>query len=86
MTCDEAKSQECKSAKEFADSCREAGAEIGIISVGGTPTCGSCDRFEGASEIHPGNYAFFDRWGRPWEKSLDDSRQNVEIARLVSSV
>jgi D-serine deaminase-like pyridoxal phosphate-dependent protein len=31
------------------------------VSVGSTPSCASADRFPGATEIHPGNYVFFDR-------------------------
>ena len=34
---------------------------IAVVSVGSTPTCAGDDEFPGVTEIHPGNYVFFDR-------------------------
>lgn len=52
---------ECKRAKKFADALAAAQIPCGTISVGSTPACGAAHDFFGATEIHPGNYVFFDR-------------------------
>mmetsp|Transcript_41832 Transcript_41832/g.81791 ORF Transcript_41832/g.81791 Transcript_41832/m.81791 type:complete len:383 (-) Transcript_41832:272-1420(-) len=53
--------QECAAARDFADQLIGGGVPVPIVSVGGTPTCATNTKFEGATEIHPGNYVFFDR-------------------------
>jgi D-serine deaminase-like pyridoxal phosphate-dependent protein len=40
---------------------REAGVEIAELSVGATPTARFITRQNGATEMRPGNYVFFDR-------------------------
>ena len=52
---------ECKHARKFADSLAAESIPCPTISVGSTPSCGAAEKFAGASEIHPGNYVFYDR-------------------------
>ena len=52
---------ECTHAKNFADALKAANIPCECISVGSTPSCAAADTFPGATEIHPGNYVFFDR-------------------------
>jgi D-serine deaminase-like pyridoxal phosphate-dependent protein len=40
---------------------RDAGVDVGEISVGATPTARFITRQRGATEMRPGNYVFFDR-------------------------
>jgi D-serine deaminase-like pyridoxal phosphate-dependent protein len=44
----------------FAGRLREAGVPVGEVSVGSTPACTAAERYDGVTEIRPGNYAFFD--------------------------
>uniref|UniRef100_A0A6U5ZYU2 D-serine dehydratase n=1 Tax=Guillardia theta TaxID=55529 RepID=A0A6U5ZYU2_GUITH len=53
--------EECKMARSFADFLIEKGLDCQIVSIGSTPSCGSSNQFPGVTEIHPGNYVFFDR-------------------------
>jgi len=52
---------ECEAAAAFAKELEAAGIPCPTISVGSTPTCGAAAAFPGVTEIHPGNYVFFDR-------------------------
>ena len=45
----------------FAGQCRAAGVEVPAVSAGATPSCCIADDWAGVTELHPGNYAFFDR-------------------------
>ncbi len=52
---------ECERAKQFADALAAAQIPCPTVSIGSTPACAAADDFPGATEIHPGNYVFFDR-------------------------
>ncbi|HYN85233.1 MAG TPA: alanine racemase, partial [Pyrinomonadaceae bacterium] len=45
---------------ELAARLRDAGVEAPTVSVGSTPTATHYDHLEGADEMRPGNYIFFD--------------------------
>ena len=45
----------------LAESLRKAGGEVPEVSVGSTPTVMATQKFEGLSEIRPGNYVFMDQ-------------------------
>lgn len=53
--------QECRAAAAFAQRLADAGVACPVISVGSTPACAAADKFPGVTEIHPGNYTFYDR-------------------------
>ena len=46
----------------FARGLRDAGVECEMVGVGSTPTCSvpPADGLEGVSEMHPGNYVYYD--------------------------
>jgi D-serine deaminase-like pyridoxal phosphate-dependent protein len=46
----------------FASRLGEAGVPVPEISVGSTPACAAAERYDGVTEIRPGNYAFFDAY------------------------
>ena len=39
----------------------ECRVRVPIVSSGSTPSCVAVDNFEGITEVHPGNYVFYDR-------------------------
>jgi D-serine deaminase-like pyridoxal phosphate-dependent protein len=44
----------------FAGRLSEAGVPVAEVSVGSTPACTAAERYDGVTEIRPGNYAFLD--------------------------
>lgn len=46
----------------FAQRLRSAGLGVQEVSVGSTPACAAAERYDGVTEIRPGNYAFFDAY------------------------
>jgi D-serine deaminase-like pyridoxal phosphate-dependent protein len=44
----------------FAEKLRAEGVGVPEVSVGSTPACCAAERYDGVTEIRPGNYAFFD--------------------------
>lgn len=44
----------------FARKLKGAGVAVAEVSVGSTPACTAAERYDGVTEIRPGNYAFFD--------------------------
>eukprot|EP01116_Phalansterium_solitarium_P009124 TRINITY_DN23157_c0_g1_i1.p1 TRINITY_DN23157_c0_g1~~TRINITY_DN23157_c0_g1_i1.p1 ORF type:complete len:408 (-),score=142.11 TRINITY_DN23157_c0_g1_i1:268-1491(-) len=47
---------------KFVDAASKHGIAIRHVSVGATPSCSTSLTFDGVTEIHPGNYVFFDRF------------------------
>ncbi|HJN75101.1 MAG TPA: alanine racemase [Myxococcota bacterium] len=47
----------------FAGRLRAEGIPVEGISIGSTPTCVHGERFDGVTEVRPGNYVFFDAFG-----------------------
>jgi D-serine deaminase-like pyridoxal phosphate-dependent protein len=41
---------------------RDKGIQFETVAVGSTPSCSLQTSFEGITEIHPGNYIFYDRF------------------------
>ncbi len=52
--------EECAATAGFADLVRSRGIEVPTVSIGSTPACSVAEELPGATEIRPGNYAFFD--------------------------
>lgn len=44
----------------FAETLRDDGIEVPVVSIGSTPTISHVDHLQGIDEIRPGNYIFFD--------------------------
>ena len=56
----------------------ECGVEIPIVSSGSTPACLCVDNFEGITEIHPGNYVFYDMM--QYEFGVVDDLDSIPIS------
>jgi len=54
--------EERKVASEFAIGLKNMGILCEIVAVGSTPACSLSTSWEGITEIHPGNYIFYDRF------------------------
>ena len=52
--------------------------EAPIISSGSTPACMLADNFDGITEIHPGNYVFYDRM--QYEFGVIDDLESIPIS------
>mgnify|MGYP000138555405 FL=1 len=61
----------------------EAGVPVPEISVGATPTVLAADRFDGITEIRPGNYVFMDQ--TPWRLGLV-SRSQIALTVLTTVI
>jgi D-serine deaminase-like pyridoxal phosphate-dependent protein len=57
---DQASQDECRTLVEAAKTMKSFYDEPLELSVGSTPSCSIADGFPGVTEIHPGNYAFYD--------------------------
>eukprot|EP01083_Nonionella_stella_P262616 892822_1 len=78
----EISADECRVISKFAEDLRKSGIEVPVVAVGATPTCVLGENFEGVTEIHPGNYAFFDRY----QMNLGACSQNQIAVRVASRV
>ena len=47
-------------AATFAERLKKEGIQVKTVSVGSTPTCSHPLKWDGCTEIHPGNYVFYD--------------------------
>jgi len=54
--------QERSISSGFAKAIEEKGIKCPVVSVGATPSCSHATSWEGCTEIHPGNYIFYDRF------------------------
>eukprot|EP01084_Bolivina_argentea_P104102 186433_1 len=59
----------------------ECNIEIPIVSSGSTPACMCVDNWEGITEIHPGNYVFFDRM--QYEFGVIDDLDGIPISVMT---
>eukprot|EP01083_Nonionella_stella_P179390 636755_1 len=59
----------------------ECNVEIPIVSSGSTPACMTANNFDGITEIHPGNYVFFDRM--QYEFGVIDDLNRIPISVMT---
>ena len=67
--------------RQIAEIESECNIQIPIVSSGSTPSCMAVDNFEGITEIHPGNYVFFDRM--QYEFGVVDDLDQISISVIT---
>eukprot|EP01129_Flabellula_baltica_P005007 TRINITY_DN1783_c1_g1_i1.p1 TRINITY_DN1783_c1_g1~~TRINITY_DN1783_c1_g1_i1.p1 ORF type:complete len:414 (-),score=80.83 TRINITY_DN1783_c1_g1_i1:74-1315(-) len=68
----------------FANKLRESGIEVRHVAVGSTPTVSKPGSLDGISEMHPGNYVFYDVHQIKIGSSVEENISNSVLARILT--
>jgi len=74
--------QDRKIITEFASVLKQNGVQVNTVAVGSTPGCSHQASFEGITEIHPGNYIFYD-W---FQCSIGSCNMDEVACSVITSV